>query len=111
MAVGQSEDDDYYRILGVAKDVSEDGLKRAYKRQALRWHPDKNQHRAAQASERFKKVAEAYQALSDRKSRAAYNNRRRHTVANAGKEEVLYSKTYGWTGVNISFYWTGPPEK
>lgn len=97
-----ADDDDYYRILGVDRDVGTDALKRAYKRQALRWHPDKNQHRSAQAAERFKLVSEAYQALSDKQRRAAYNRRR----PSAGNNEVLLSKTYGWPGVNISFYWT-----
>lgn len=99
------EDEDYYRILGVTRDVGDEGLKRAYKRQALRWHPDKNQHRSVQAAEKFKKVSEAYQTLSDKQSRAVYNRRR----PSAGSNEVLFSKTYGWPGVNISFYWTGPP--
>jgi len=107
------EDDDYYRILGVSKDVSDDGLKRAYKRQALKWHPDKNQHRPAQAAERFKKVSEAYQTLSNKKSKAAYNRRRRTIPGtHCETDEVLFSKTYGWPGVNISFYWTEkPPAK
>jgi len=107
MDTHQPEDDDYYKILGVTREVSEDGLKQAYRRQALRWHPDKNQHRQAVAAERFKKVSEAYQALRDRRSRAAYNRKR----PTAGSNEVLLSKTYGWAGVNISFYWTGPPPK
>lgn len=102
-----SEDEDYYRILGVMRDVDDEGLKRAYKRQALRWHPDKNQHRSDQAAEQFKKVSEAYQALSDKQSRAIYNQRR----PSAGSNEVLFSKTYGWSGVNISFYWRGPPPE
>jgi len=103
-----SDDDDYYRILGVAKDVSDESLKRAYKRQALRWHPDKNQHRPLQAAERFKKVSEAYQALS---KEGKYNRRRRSSAVStvSENEEVLFSKTYGWPGVNISFYWTEPP--
>lgn len=109
MAVLRPDDNDYYRILGVTRDVGEDGLKRAYKRQALRWHPDKNHgNGAAKAEERFKKVSEAYQALSDKRSRAVYNHRR----PDAGSKDVLFSKTYGWPGANISFYWTGPrPEE
>jgi curved DNA-binding protein CbpA len=98
------DDEDYYRILGVSRDVGDEDLKRAYKRQALRWHPDKNQHRSSQAAERFKKVSEAYQALSNKQSRAIYNQQR----PSAGNNEVLFSKTYGWPGANISFYWTGP---
>jgi curved DNA-binding protein CbpA len=107
MTVQTSEDDDFYRILGVTRDVGEEGLKQAYRRQALRWHPDKNQHQCAQAAEQFKKVSEAYQTLSDKQSRAVYNRRR----PSAGSDEVLFSKTYGWPGVNISFYWTGPSPK
>lgn len=105
--VRSSGADDYYRILEVARDVGKDDLKRAYKRQALRWHPDKNQHRSAEAAERFKKVSEAYRALSNAQERAAYNRKR----PSAGSNEVVFSKTYGWPGVNVSFYWTGPPPK
>lgn len=105
MAVTCSDEQDYYRILAVKRDASDDDLKRAYRRQALKWHPDKNQHRSVQAAERFKKVSEAYQVLSDSNSRSIYDEKR----PSAGSNEVLFSKTYGWPGVNISFYWTGPP--
>jgi curved DNA-binding protein CbpA len=103
-----AHDDEYYRILGVTRDEGEDGLKRAYKRQALKWHPDKHHGAdAVQAEERFKKVSEAYQILSERGGRSSTAvSRRRHSD---GNKEVLFSKTYGWPGVNISFYWTGPP--
>jgi curved DNA-binding protein CbpA len=109
MSSSATLEEDCYRILGVSCDVGEEGLKRAYKRQALRWHPDKNHGpNSAQAEERFKKVSEAYQILCDRRSKSSAVGvaRRRHSDAN---KEVLFSKTYGWSGVNISFYWTGPP--
>merc|ERR1719491_230748 len=99
---------DWDRFMRFMERYSEDGLKRAYKRQALKWHPDKHHGAdAVQAEERFKKVSEAYQILSERGSRSSnVVSRRRHSD---GNKEVLFSKTYGWPGVNVSFYWTGPP--
>ncbi|KGL72878.1 DnaJ subfamily B member 1, partial [Tinamus guttatus] len=54
-----------YRTLGLARGASDEDIKRAYRRQALRYHPDKNKE--AGAEERFKEVAEAYDVLSDPK--------------------------------------------
>lgn len=62
---------DYYKILGVAKTASDDDLKKAYRKLALKYHPDKN--KAAGAEERFKEIAEAYEILSDKKKRQLYD--------------------------------------
>lgn len=62
---------DYYKILGIAKGASDDDIKKAYRKQALKWHPDKN--KAANAEEKFKEVAEAYEVLSDPKKREIYD--------------------------------------
>ncbi|RVE69618.1 hypothetical protein OJAV_G00079750 [Oryzias javanicus] len=58
---------DYYKVLGIAKDVSEDEIKKAYRKQALRFHPDKN--KSPGAEDKFKEIAEAYDVLSDAKKR------------------------------------------
>ncbi|KAM9259223.1 LOW QUALITY PROTEIN: dnaJ homolog subfamily B member 1 [Morus bassanus] len=58
---------DYYRTLGLSRGASGEDVRRAYRRQALRFHPDKNRSRGAE--ERFKEVAEAYDVLSDPKKR------------------------------------------
>lgn len=62
---------DYYAILGVKKDASDDELKRAYRKMALKYHPDKN--KSAGAEEKFKEIGEAYDVLSDPKKRQIYD--------------------------------------
>uniref|UniRef100_A0A182THT8 J domain-containing protein n=1 Tax=Anopheles melas TaxID=34690 RepID=A0A182THT8_9DIPT len=62
---------DFYKILGVSKNASDDEIKKAYRKLALKYHPDKN--KAPQAEERFKEVAEAYEVLSDKKKRDIYD--------------------------------------
>lgn len=63
---------DYYEILGVPKNADDETLKKAYRKQALAHHPDKNQGDKA-AEERFKEAAEAYEVLSDGNKRARYD--------------------------------------
>lgn len=62
---------DYYKILGIAKGAGDDDIKKAYRKQALKWHPDKN--KAANAEQKFKEIAEAYEVLSDPKKREIYD--------------------------------------
>lgn len=62
---------DYYRILGISKSASDDEIKKAYRKLALKYHPDKN--RSAGAEEKFKEIAEAYEVLSDAKKREVYD--------------------------------------
>ncbi|KAM4643868.1 dnaJ homolog subfamily B member 1 isoform 1-T1 [Amazona ochrocephala] len=62
---------DYYRTLGLSRGASSDDVRRAYRRQALRFHPDKNKEPGAE--ERFKEVAEAYDVLSDPKKREIFD--------------------------------------
>uniref|UniRef100_U5EYK6 Putative dnaj-like-1 protein n=1 Tax=Corethrella appendiculata TaxID=1370023 RepID=U5EYK6_9DIPT len=62
---------DYYKILGVAKGASDDEIKKAYRKLALKYHPDKN--KSPSAEERFKEVAEAYEVLSDKTKRDVYD--------------------------------------
>ena len=65
---------DYYEILGVARNASEDDIKKAYRKLAMKYHPDRNQGEAAKAAEeKFKEVKEAYEMLSDPQKRAAYD--------------------------------------
>ncbi|MDE6458360.1 MAG: DnaJ domain-containing protein, partial [Muribaculum sp.] len=63
---------DYYEVLGVAKTATADELKKAYRKLALKYHPDKNPGDKA-AEEKFKEAAEAYDVLSDADKRAKYD--------------------------------------
>lgn len=62
---------DYYEVLGVAKTASEDEIKSAYRKLALKYHPDRNKEPGAEA--RFKEINEAYQILSDKSKREKYD--------------------------------------
>lgn len=64
---------DYYAVLAIPRTASNDDIKKAYRRAALRWHPDKNQDKKAEAEEKFKEVAEAYDVLSDPQKKAIYD--------------------------------------
>ncbi|MFO1339455.1 MAG: molecular chaperone DnaJ [Burkholderiaceae bacterium] len=65
---------DYYEVLGVAKNASEDDIKKAYRKLAMKHHPDRNQGDGAKvAEEKFKEAKEAYEMLSDEQKRAAYD--------------------------------------
>jgi molecular chaperone DnaJ len=65
---------DYYEVLGVPKNASEDDIKKAYRKQAMKHHPDRNQGDGAKgAEEKFKEAKEAYEMLSDTQKRAAYD--------------------------------------
>ena len=63
---------DYYEVLGVNRDASEEDIKKSYRRLAMKWHPDRNPDNP-KAEENFKEAKEAYEVLSDGQRRAAYD--------------------------------------
>ncbi len=67
-----SQKRDYYEVLGVSKNANEGEIKKAYRKLALQYHPDKNPDNAA-AEDKFKEAAEAYEILSDQQKRARYD--------------------------------------
>lgn len=62
---------DFYTILGVSKNASAEDIKKAYRKKALEWHPDRN--KSAEAGEKFKEINKAYEVLSDLKKREVYD--------------------------------------
>ena len=67
------DENDYYKILGVKKEATEAEIKKAYRKLALKWHPDKNPNNREEAEEKFKKINEAYSVLSDKDKRRQYD--------------------------------------
>ena len=66
-----SNSDNYYTILEVNKNANQEDIKKAYRKQAIKWHPDKNHE--PNADEMFKKIGKAYSILSDAEKRKIYD--------------------------------------
>ena len=64
---------DYYEVLGVSKDASETDIKKAFRKLAVKYHPDKNRDNPEEAEKKFKEINEAYGILSDKTKRAQYD--------------------------------------
>lgn len=64
---------DYYKILQVDRNAKDDDLKKAYRKLAMKWHPDKNPNSKKEAEAKFKQISEAYEVLSDPQKRAVYD--------------------------------------
>ncbi|XP_018802191.1 PREDICTED: dnaJ homolog subfamily C member 21 [Bactrocera latifrons] len=78
----------YYEELGVARDATDGDIKSAYRKLALRWHPDKNLNALDEAKERFQLIQQAYEVLSDPQERAWYDNHR---------DQILRGKNSNYT--------------
>ncbi|GAX82273.1 hypothetical protein CEUSTIGMA_g9702.t1 [Chlamydomonas eustigma] len=77
-----------YEILAVDRDADEDTIKKAYRKQALTWHPDKNSHRLEEAQEKFKEVQNAYEILSDKHERAWYDSHRDQILKSGDRHQA-----------------------
>jgi len=92
---------DYYEILGISRDATEADIKKAYRKLALKWHPDKNPDNKEEAEEKFKSIAEAYEVLSDKNKRDIYDRHGKEGLTNGG----------GSGGVpNFNFHFHDPNE-
>ncbi len=87
---------DYYEILGVSKDADEKDIKKAYRREAMKHHPDRNPDDPA-AEDKFKEASEAYDVLTDARKRAAYNQ-----YGHAGVDQSMGGGGSGFGGENFS---------
>ena len=94
---------DYYDVLGVSRDATDDQLKKAYRRLAKQFHPDVN--REAGADERFKEVTEAYSVLSDAEKRARYDRFGHDVLSGMGMPDFsgiglddIFEQFFGFSG-------------
>lgn len=63
----------YYDVLGLPRNSSDEDIKKAYRKLAMKWHPDKNRDNAEEAARKFQDIGEAYDVLSDMEKRAIYD--------------------------------------
>ena len=90
---------DFYEVLGVVKNASDDEIKKAYRKLAMKHHPDRNQgDKAKEAEVKFKEVKEAYEMLSDPQKRAAYDQH-----GHAGVDPNMRGGAEGFGGFGESF--------
>ncbi|XP_074857702.1 dnaJ homolog subfamily B member 2-like [Carettochelys insculpta] len=75
---------EYYEVLGVPRNASSDDIKKAYRKAALKWHPDKNPENKEHAEQKFKEIAEAYEVLSDKEKRDIYDRYGKDGLMGAG---------------------------
>uniref|UniRef100_A0A915DLF1 J domain-containing protein n=1 Tax=Ditylenchus dipsaci TaxID=166011 RepID=A0A915DLF1_9BILA len=103
----QSWERDYYKTLGIAKGASDDDIKKAYRKMALKFHPDKKR---SWAESKFKEVAEAYDVLSDAKKKESTTS----TVKMGSKKELclgdpmrMFTQAFGGNGMFTEFSFGG----
>ncbi|XP_030573056.1 dnaJ protein homolog 1 [Drosophila novamexicana] len=79
----------YYQILGINRTANDDEIKKGYKRMALKYHPDKNDH--PQAAERFQEIAAAFEVLSNKEKRLIYDQYGEEGLKN-GVEQTTFAQ-------------------
>lgn len=85
---------DYYAVLSVSRDASEAEIKKAYRKLALKWHPDKNPDNKEEADRRFKEISEAYEVLSDKDKRSVYDQYGKEGLNGGGGNDFSHNPHY-----------------
>ncbi len=98
---------DYYQVLGLTKSANQDEIKKAYRKLALQWHPDKN--KSVEAEKKFKEINQAYEVLSDSQKRQAYDQYGEAAFSGGSPfggttgRRGPFTYTYSWGGNEDSF--------
>ncbi|NWX64451.1 DNJ6B protein, partial [Promerops cafer] len=87
---------DYYKVLGLQKNASQDAIKKSYHKLALKWHPDKNPKNKEEAEKKFKEIVEAYEVLSDPQKRSLYDKSVEESRARRERDEAGYNGFFGF---------------
>lgn len=111
----------YYELLGIPNNAVKSEIKRAYRKLALKWHPDKNPANSIEANQRFKEICEAYQILFDDRRRRIYdheryrrafdnNNNNYNNNGSGGKPQQQQQTQSFFSGFNQWFAFKSPDE-
>ena len=92
---------DYYDILGLSRGVGEEDIRKAFRKKAMEYHPDRN--KSPDAEEKFKEINEAYQVLSDRNKRAQYDQFGKAGVGSNGSSGQPFDGFEGFGGFGDIF--------
>jgi curved DNA-binding protein len=113
--------DDYYKALGVDRNASTEDIKKAYRRLALKYHPDRNPSDKKNAEEKFKKISEAYAVLSDPEKRKQYDSfgsdafRQKYSQEDIFRgfdlNEILRDLGFGGLGGEFTWFGGGPRRR
>lgn len=108
---GNQDAEDYYVILEIARSATETDIKKAYRKMALRWHPDKNPDSKIEAETKFKKISEAYEVLSDKEKRTVYDKYGKEGLSDNGPS-ASYStfNSNHFAGPTFHFSFRDPQE-
>jgi DnaJ-class molecular chaperone len=97
---------DYYSILEINKNATKDEIKSAYKKLALKYHPDKNQHNKDFNENKFKEISEAYEVLSDEQKKFNYDNGNNIIIHNHNPFDIfdnIFNHHHQFSNVNNLF--------
>ncbi|NWS02430.1 DNJB8 protein, partial [Motacilla alba] len=85
---------DYYKVLGLQKNASQEDIKKSYHKMALKWHPDKNPKNKEEAEKKFKELVEAYEILSDPQKRSDYDKSVEESRARRERDAAGYNSFF-----------------
>lgn len=101
---------DYYRVLGVTRTATDTEIKKAYRKLALKWHPDKNPDNSDEANRRFKEISEAYEVLSDERKRRVYDQYGKEGLNNGRGRRSAADEDYEFGYASFPFTFRDPEE-